>query len=52
MTKNGQNSTYHPVNGYTILMTGVLVSGEVCFDCGHVELVADAAKLKSAMKTS
>ncbi len=36
----------------TIFTTGVLLDGEVCFDCGHVELVADAAKIKAAMKAS
>lgn len=36
----------------TIFTSGVVLSGDVCFDCGHVELVADAAKIKSAMKAS
>jgi len=36
----------------TILTTGVLVSGLVCFDCGHVELTVDADKVKSITKKS
>ena len=30
-----------------VLTTGVLVNGVVCFDCGHVELLVDADKIKS-----
>ena len=33
-----------------IFMTGVIVDANICFDCGHVELVIDAAKAKSLMK--
>ena len=36
----------------TILTTGVLVQGDVCFDCGHVELMVDAEKIKSLSKAS
>jgi len=35
-----------------IFTTGVLVHGDVCIDCGHVELVVDAAKMKSIAKAS
>ena len=36
----------------TILTTGVLIRGEVCFDCGHVELLVDAEKIKMASRAS
>lgn len=36
----------------TILTTGVLVYGEVCADCGHVELLVDAKKMKSISRAS
>lgn len=36
----------------TILTTGVLVHGDVCLDCGHVELAVDAARIKAAAKAS
>lgn len=35
-----------------VLMGGVLVNGNICFDCGHVELVVDTDKVKSIMKKS
>ena len=36
----------------TILTTGVLIRGDVCIDCGHLELTVDAAQIKSALKAS
>jgi len=36
----------------TIFTTGVLVQGDVCFDCGHVELRVDAEKIKAVSKAS
>jgi len=35
----------------TYLKTGVLVNVNICFDCGHVEMVVVPDKLKSIMKT-
>ncbi|MBL7185663.1 MAG: hypothetical protein ISS70_05005 [Phycisphaerae bacterium] len=34
----------------TFLKTGVLVNVNICFDCGHVEMVVVPDKLKSIMK--
>ena len=31
----------------TILTTGVPVSGLMCLDCGHIEMVVDAKKARS-----
>ena len=36
----------------TLLTTGVPVSAILCYDCGHVELVVDAKKVKSLARTS
>ena len=36
----------------TIFTTGVLVNGEVCVDCGHVELLVDAKKIQSISRAS
>jgi hypothetical protein len=36
----------------TVLTSGVPVDGEVCFDCGHVELLVDASKVRSLAKVS
>ena len=36
----------------TVLMTGALVNGNMCFDCGHIEMVAEPEKLKSLTKAS
>ena len=36
----------------SVLTTGVLVNAEVCFDCGHVELIVDANKVRSLAKAS
>jgi len=36
----------------TVLTTGVLVNGNICFDCGHVELVVDTDKVKSILRKS
>ena len=36
----------------TVLTSGTSVCAEVCFDCGHVELVVDANKVKSLAKVS
>ena len=35
----------------TFLNTGVVVNANICFDCGHVEMVVVPDKLKSIMKT-
>ena len=35
----------------TFLKTGFLVNVNICFDCGHVEMVVVPGKLNSAMKT-
>ena len=35
-----------------IFTTGVLVNGNVCFDCGHVGLHVDVDKIKSALRES
>ena len=35
-----------------VIATGVLINGDVCFDCGHLELVVDAKKIKAAAKAS
>ena len=35
-----------------VLTTGVLVKANICLDCGHVELVVNAAKVKSLTKKS
>ena len=37
-------------NVETFLKTGVLVNVNICFDCGHVEMVVVPDKLKSIMK--
>ncbi len=37
-------------NVETFLKTGVLVNVNICFDCGHVEMVVVPDKLKSVMK--
>ena len=34
----------------TFLKTGFLVNVNICFDCGHVEMVVVPDKLKSVMK--
>ena len=36
----------------TLLTTGVVVGGNVCFDCGHVELSVDTKKAKALAKKS
>ena len=36
----------------SVLMTGVIVDSVLCYDCGHVELVADTEKAKSLVGTS
>jgi len=36
----------------TVFTTGVLVMGDVCFDCGHVELLVDADEIKLVVKDS
>ena len=35
-----------------VLTTGVPVDTVMCYDCGHVELVVDAAKAKAIAKAS
>ena len=35
-----------------VLLTGALVSGLTCLDCGHVELLVDAAKARSMIRTA
>ena len=34
----------------TLLRTGALVNVNICFDCGHVEMVVDTDKAKSLIK--
>jgi len=34
----------------TFLTTGALVNVNICFDCGHVEMVVEPDKLKSLTK--
>ena len=36
----------------TLLTTGVPVNTIMCYDCGHVELVVDADKVKSIARAS
>jgi predicted nucleic-acid-binding Zn-ribbon protein len=36
----------------TVLTTGVPVGALICYDCGHVELVVDAKKVKSLARAS
>lgn len=36
----------------TVFTTGVPVSALTCLDCGHVELLVDAQKTKSLLKTA
>ena len=36
----------------TVLTTGILVHGKVCVDCGHVELLVNAEKMKSIARAS
>lgn len=36
----------------TIFTTGTPVSGLICFDCGHVELLVDVNKAKALVKTA
>jgi predicted nucleic-acid-binding Zn-ribbon protein len=36
----------------TVLMTGALVNGIMCFDCGHIEMIAEPDKLKLLTKVS
>jgi len=36
----------------TIFTTGAPVSGLICLDCGHVELLVDVSKAKSLVKTA
>ncbi len=36
----------------TVFTTGAPVSALTCLDCGHVELVVDAQKAKSLLKTA
>jgi predicted nucleic-acid-binding Zn-ribbon protein len=36
----------------TLLKTGVLVNVNICFDCGHVEMVVVTNELKSVMPAS
>lgn len=36
----------------TVLTSGVPVDGEVCLDCGHVELLVDVNKVGSLSKVS
>jgi len=36
----------------TVFTTGALVNGNICFDCGHVEMVVEPDKLKSLTKAS
>ena len=35
-----------------IFTTGALISANVCFDCGHVELLVNADKVRSLIKKS
>ena len=35
-----------------VLATGIPVDSIMCYDCGHVELVVDAAKVKSLARSS
>ncbi|MGA2092485.1 MAG: hypothetical protein ABSH16_03630 [Sedimentisphaerales bacterium] len=34
-----------------VLLTGALVSGLTCLDCGHVELLVDAKRARSMVRT-
>lgn len=36
----------------TLLTTGVPVENIMCYDCGHLEMVVDPAKVKSIAKSS
>ena len=36
----------------TVLTTGALVNVNICFDCGHVEMVVETEKLKLLAKAS
>ena len=36
----------------TLLKTGVLVNVNICFDCGHVDMVVVTDELKSVMPAS
>ncbi len=36
----------------TVFTTGALVNSNICFDCGHVEMVVEPDKLKSLTKAS
>ena len=36
----------------TVLTTGALVNVNICFDCGHVEMVVEPEKLKLLAKVS
>ena len=39
-------------NLVSILTSGLPVDAEACFNCGHLELVIDAAKARSLLKKS
>ncbi len=36
----------------TLLTSGALVNANICFDCGHVEMVVEPAKLELMAKAS
>ncbi len=36
----------------TLFTTGALVNANICFDCGHVEMVVEPDKLKAIAKAS
>ena len=36
----------------TIFTTGALIDVNICFDCGHVEMVVEPGKLKALAKAS
>ena len=36
----------------TVLTSGVPIDAKVCLDCGHVELIVDAEKVRSVAKAS
>lgn len=36
----------------TLFTTGALVNANICFDCGHVEMVVEPEKLKLMTKAS
>ena len=43
---------YYRPQKASVLLSGVVVDANTCLDCGHVELVVDAAKAKSLTEKS